>query len=590
MTETPRAILERTWETAGALGDRHAADLIAALREQTRAARLRILLVGSTGSGRFSVANLILDAPDLLPISPVPKAPLGVTVRHGVSPMVEAVARDGSRTALPVERLRSFLTAAARSGSTGQGGEYVALDMTVQADVLRTSELRIESLEADRSLGAWKELLAGTDYTILVLNAAALLSEVERRFVRDVLVPASGLERVAVVINQMDLVPEEERTSIVELVQTFLGPFESKPLLVELSAARARRALLAGSRPEGDGYDALVELVRHDLVERHAALRDAAILGAAELCIAELEDAAARQRAVLSMTEDELRSARERIESQREWLERRIERAQQKIDIFVDTLIRERFFREVEDFGEMFRRRLPDEVAAVDDLATVRRHLPGYIETVWADFLSARLVAVRARLMEEIEAVGRMIEEDLSELLAGTDVDVRNLVIDLEHTSSTIHSFVMPKRGKHYASGVAGGLSLTGLVVLMFDLPLGLATLGAGYAVRTMFEKGISESEKKAIAQAGANATRELEAHIKREIGERFAELAENFKAEVARLYEAGLARVAELMEEGIARRHELDDRRGEVERIAREAVPDLRRMLERLDREEVTV
>lgn len=42
------------------------------------------------------------------------------------------------------------------------------------------------------------------------LLLTALLSERERHFVRDILKPNLGLERVAIVINQMDLVPEDE--------------------------------------------------------------------------------------------------------------------------------------------------------------------------------------------------------------------------------------------------------------------------------------------------------------------------------------------------------------------------------------------
>ena len=38
---------------------------------------------------------------------------------------------------------------------------------------------------------------------ILVLNANALLSDVERRFVREHLLAEVGLERVAIVVNQI---------------------------------------------------------------------------------------------------------------------------------------------------------------------------------------------------------------------------------------------------------------------------------------------------------------------------------------------------------------------------------------------------
>jgi len=136
-----RSILQRTTEVASQLDDPHAVELIAAIRNQTRTSKLQILVVGSTGSGRFSIAGTVLGQPDLLPVSPIPKAPLSLTVRHGASVTAEIVASDGRRTAFQSERLRSSLTGPAWDAQP-EGDRYVGVELTPSSRALRTTVLR----------------------------------------------------------------------------------------------------------------------------------------------------------------------------------------------------------------------------------------------------------------------------------------------------------------------------------------------------------------------------------------------------------------------------------------------------------------
>jgi hypothetical protein len=83
----------------------------------------------------------------------------------------------------------------------------VAVNIHAPSELLKTCDLRIAALDGARSPEAWRGLLAATDFVILVLRAPALLGLVEREFVREHLVPF-GLHRIAIVINQIDLVDE----------------------------------------------------------------------------------------------------------------------------------------------------------------------------------------------------------------------------------------------------------------------------------------------------------------------------------------------------------------------------------------------
>jgi hypothetical protein len=537
-----------------------------------------LLIAGATGSGRCSLVNVLLGQPDLLPVSPIPKIPLGITLTGGESFSAQLSAPDGSREMVPAGRLRAALTTPASNG-----GHYDHVKLTVSSELLTLTELRIEPLEAERSPLAWKELLAGIDYVILVLNANRLLSEPEKRFVREALESDAGLQRMAIVINQMDLVPEDERTSIVELVQTFLGPFESRPPLLSFSAAQARKALTSGIST-GDDSAMLHSLVHDHLLEHHRALRTAALRQAIESCLMELSETAQRREALLALTDSEIEALEQRITSRQEWLRGRIQRSQRRIEAFINTLIKEQFLREIEGFGELVRRRLPDEIMEVEDTTAIKRHLPGYLETIWSGLLDHQATVIRARLMDETAAIARLAETDLEELLADGAAAVRGSYQGFATPSSfNLNAFVAAKRGSHRASSAAKGLALSGFVMIIWNIPLGLAQLGASQLIRTVFKGDIAIADKKAITAAAQTSVHELERQIKRQIETRFAELTTELSTEVEKIYTQGIEQVREFLDERLKHYGELAGRRIELDRLQQETIPALRHAIESL-------
>jgi hypothetical protein len=576
MPDTLLRLVHELKETASFLDDARLSDLVATAEEHSTAPHLRLLIVGSGGSGRFSVANTVLGQPDLLPVSPIPKIPMPVIVRHGDSPAVEAVDAQGTRQALTPDRLRSILCEPNTAG-------YGLVEVRTNSELLRTCELRIESLEAKHSPGSWQEILAGTDYVLVVLNANALLSEQEKHFIRTDLHGGIGLQRVAIIVNQLDLIPEDERDSIIELVRTFLGPFESAPPVIELSAAECRRSLKSGRPSDAMGYVTLMSLIDQDLVAQHRTLRAAALRQAVDTCLTALDAVAHRRQALLAMSEAEVHDLKDTLDSRQEWLQARIERSRHRVQAFVNTLIKEQLLREIDAFGRVVQQRLLDEVMAIDDTITIKRHLPGYLESIWAGFLDRQETLVRSRLFEEAQKLGAIVEDDLSELLDTKAGAVRGDAQGIQSSSVNVSAYVMPKRGAHRANAAVKGLQLMGLVLLIWNIPFGLLNLGAGHLVRTFFKGDIDIAEKTAIAESAVAANLELERRVKRQIQERFAELTRELADEVEKLYTQGIQRIQEFLAESLNRHAASSDRQADVERIIRKTVPDLRRTLDAL-------
>src|SRR5947209_5673269 len=225
------AILDRLDDLANELGDEAVREALDAIRELYDAPKLQVLVAGSTGAGRASVVDALLMTPDLIPQSPLPKAPVSLFVRYAPSEIVQTMGTDGTRSALQPSQLRGLLT-----GEGARGGRYAGVDIRAPFELLTVCDFRIEALDGDRPEEAWNDVLAASDVTVLVLNAGALLSHTEKDFIRNHLAGRYGLQRVVLVLNQMDRIPADEHESLLDLVRAFLGPFEGQPAVIETAA------------------------------------------------------------------------------------------------------------------------------------------------------------------------------------------------------------------------------------------------------------------------------------------------------------------------------------------------------------------
>jgi hypothetical protein len=580
MSETIQTFLDKVKEAAQTLGERPVIDLLNAVGQQVGDSKLRILIVGGIGSGRHSLANLILGKPELLPASPIPKAPVTLQVSYGDADAVEILACDGTRSMARIEKLRQLLINPAEDKDRCE-----SIHVRTKVDLLRTCDLRIEAIPDEQSATGWKEILAAADFVLLVLKGASILSQDEKTFIRDLLAPSFGLERVAIVINQMDMVPEEERPSLVELVRAFLGSFERHAIILELSAAQVGKGLQSGNVPVGSGYETLKQLVEVDLLENQSSLKSTTVRQAAEICLSELAAGVTRQTAFITTSQGELNEMLRKLDEQADWMRARIGRAQNKVEISINTIIKEQFLRDMEGVGDALRAQLADEVQAVEDIAEIKKYLPAYLEALWEKFFENQLRVVRVRLVDEMKRVAELVNDDLEELLGSKAVGFGSLIGGFNPSPTDTRLFLMPHRTENDSNKAAWVLGLGGGAAMLFfaNIPLGLAALGAGQVIRLLNKKSVEAAEKQAVIDAAIEATHELEKQIKSQVEGQFAQIADSVKKAVADVYAEGVSRVRASLEEGVVRHSEFGARKDQIERLSNETLPALRQQLDEL-------
>jgi hypothetical protein len=567
MVDTIQKFFARLSEVAEGLDDPTARELVETVRGQMNNSKLRLLVVGASGTGRAALTNLLVGQPELLPVSPIPKAPVPVYVGYGDNGTVEVTGKNGLKTATAPARLKTLLS----SDSDAQ-----RIDVKAGSSTLQYAEIQIENIGENRPASEWRAITAQADFVLLVLKATALLSAQERDFIRDVLHGQFGLERVAIVINQMDRVEPDERASVVERVRAFLGAFESQPVILEFSASQA----LKGNR-EDSGWDKLEDLIKNDLVEQSAVLKRAALHSAGVICLNQLQQQASQQHALLSTGGDDLQKLRERLKNRDEWIQKRAGRIEHRLDTFINSLIKEEFFRDIEGFSGALRKQLPDEIGAVKDVAATRKNLPIYLETLWRDFFARKMSGVRSKILTEVQSAEKTIVEDLKEL-AGDNRELQALLGDFDGSPDNLRTFLLPRRSGSQINTVATGVQLVGLVMLMFgSLPLAAAGLGGGFLLRRVFKGDVDKADKEALTNSALNSLEELEIQVKRQVETQFATITDDIKRNTRKIYEESVEKLRVTVAQHDTQTADLSGKREKLDKLLNDTLPALRHDLD---------
>jgi small GTP-binding protein len=223
--------------------------------------RIRVVVLGEIKHGKSSLINALLGAA-LLPVGVTPTTGAVVAIRVDPDsdpelssrPEYRAAGASSGRTGTflvtahgdRVELERERFDVLARGKDQDDGGRTP--ELLVDGDRLPTTLELIDTpgfndIDRFRAAVARSEL-PRADVLVLVLDATQVLSRSELGLIHDAIAAVGGLDdsgaRCVLVINRIDLVPDEERPKIVEHIQAALatvipGPLE--PFLTDAKTA-----------------------------------------------------------------------------------------------------------------------------------------------------------------------------------------------------------------------------------------------------------------------------------------------------------------------------------------------------------------
>ncbi|NVB38467.1 dynamin family protein [Pseudenhygromyxa sp. WMMC2535] len=247
-----REAAEALVEIAQALGHRDLAGAIADdARRRLDDGRVRAVILGEIKHGKSSLINALLGEA-LLPVGVTPTTGAVVAIRVGPDGQTGrfSLAADGSRAPLDDDHF-DRLARGKQEPAAGETPELLVAAERLPATLELIDTPGFNDIARFRAALSRSEL-PRADALVLVLDATQVLSRSELGLIRDALAAVGGASAqsgavVFLVINRIDLVPEEERPRIVEHIREGLAtilPGELEPFLTN--------AKLALREPESD--------------------------------------------------------------------------------------------------------------------------------------------------------------------------------------------------------------------------------------------------------------------------------------------------------------------------------------------------
>lgn len=124
---------------------------------------------------------------------------------------------EGNSTSVNKEEFENFMT----EDIEDDENQIISAEVNINADLLKAIDINLICTKNNFEDINWISQLTGTDYGILVLSAASLLSITEKRFLRGAAAKFLGCGRLAVLINNIDKVDEIGRREVEESARHF---------------------------------------------------------------------------------------------------------------------------------------------------------------------------------------------------------------------------------------------------------------------------------------------------------------------------------------------------------------------------------
>lgn len=558
---------------ASTLEDKNFKQTVSNIRRNLNSSKLQILIAGNNNSGRFTVVNGIINLTQLLPVSPLPKTNSLIKIVYG-EPSVEAVSHDGITVSISEDMKNKILF------DTDNSNKFKQVTICAKSDILKICDLTIYPIDANYPEDILKNIFSNTDYALLVTNSTSFISVREKDFISKIIRPYFGFERVAVLLNKIDLVKENERLSIMELAKKYFGSLNTQPLILYYSAANIIENIDKNDT-EIQEEDLSLETIKNTLIGNPYELKNKAIQQTAQFCIDEIFRIIEKQESTYSLNIEEFNKMLEGLNLQNSVMQEKIHYSMQKVSFSINHTLKNKYFREIDQFASCLRDKLPYEIKSVEELENVKRYLPGYLEQLWNDFFDYSLPLVRQEIQSLMLDSQKQMMKDLNEI-SGNILDKHpEFLRAVSIKPANINPWLKHEKSKSGVNKAANMVKATGFVALpLLSLPLGLALIGTGQLINVFGKNSIRESKQQALIDTGINSEIELELRIKKQVEIQFENINSQLMDYIQGLYSERLAIIQETLLESQQNQCNITAKQNQLSDIKINVIPKLQEMI----------
>jgi hypothetical protein len=405
-----------------------------------------------------------------------------------------------------------------------------------------------------------------SDYVIFVLKAPVLLSQDEKLFIKNTLINYFNLDKIIFLISQIDLIDNDEISSISSYVRTFLSELSTETSIIPYSILKDR--------------DMIHTIIDEKFLQHLGKIKHENFLDCISICIDTLEAEINRQLKIKKISEEAMLKVLNEIDAKASWFNSRIERIKNKIEAFINTIIKEDLLRDVEGFNNVLKDSLPLEIDSIDSLELIKKFLPLYIGNLWKEFFEIKSIKINENINTELSSIKKEIQDDFIKFFDDSQIDIDEMLSSININKEGIITNINPNRNINIADKIATGFGMLGLGLVFFNLPLAIVSLGSGHLLRKVFQNSIKESDKTAIKETLNNSLNDLLSSIEDSLHQSFNEYSKKLKDEVCNIYLNGINTLKTEFQENVKNYDIIKKNTDAYEKILFENIPALRSSL----------
>lgn len=375
----------------------------------------------------------------------------------------------------------------------------------------------------------WRCMMLESDRTILVLSANHILYTGELEFIRSLVTPSHSPSRLTFGIGNAQYIRSSEWDDAIARVHLLTNEqYKVFPIFTEVISEERRSRYI--------GYNVTLDSILNDTQQELIALRET-----------HFNDLDTYKSSVLEASLIKLKNELERyvangiantssVELDKNIVAESKKHIEGKISLFLETPLIAKYRTAVEEFTELFKVSLKEDVQASENIKQDARSLPRYLTAIWEQFTEHQNMELYNEVKRNFSALIDWMNLDLRHITRNIrNIEIKNDVKQQLDSAFSVHTFFARKTNA--GNSFTDALTIGGLLTSVFT-PWGLAAILTSEVIKIAGKESIDNDYKKVLIEKIADVIERNKEELILQAGNNFAIITENIRGEIINYYD----------------------------------------------------
>lgn len=386
----------------------------------------------------------------------------------------------------------------------------------------------------------WRCMMLEADRTILVLSANHILYTGELEFIRSLVIPFYSPSRLTFGIGNAQYIRSFEWNNTIDRIRTLIDEqYSVFPIFTE-DISEERRSRYAE-------YDVTLDSILNDTQQKLIVLRESHI-----------KDLETYKSSVLEASLTELRIELERcvtvgfantssFELDKRAVSESRKHIEGRISLFLEAPLIAKYRAAVEEFTELLKVSLMEDIQASEDIKQDVRSLPRYLTAIWEQFTEYQNMELYNEVKRGFSALIDWMNQDLCHITRNIrNIEIKRDVKEQLDSAFSVHTFFARKTNA--GNGFTDALTIGGLLASVFT-PWGLAAILTSELIKIVGKESIDNDYKNVLIEKIAEVIERNKEELISQAGSNFKMITENIRCEIMNYYDEIMNSIADTLD-----------------------------------------